>query len=373
MLADLVGRDDEQLVLDRAGAQQRLPVGGGRGVGEGGGDRDQLRALDGEHAVELREAHVVADRQARPACRRRAGTSTISLAGSGDRRLAVDAPADLDVEHVDLAVGARTSPRPSISRLVLRTAPSAPRSSTEPAKRSIPSSRGERARERHRGPVAVGDGSELLLICAERRPLLGQYDELGAARGGLPHEPVGGREVRARRRSRRSAGRPRRASFSFRPPYVRADWETIPAAPLSLRRPAAQRRDQQLGVHRADQLAQRIGAGLHDLQRALDVDLAGEPLEQRADLLLDERFERLAVAQRVVDGEPERLVVAAGAEARDRLDDLDVVGARSRPRPAKARRSPRGARARSPAPRSALRPAGARRAPRRRRWRASAR
>ena len=40
----------------------------------------------------------------------------------------------------------------------------------------------------------------------------------------------------------------------------------------------------------------------------------------------DERLERLAVAQRVVDGEAERLVVAAGAEARDRLDDLHVVG-----------------------------------------------
>ena len=51
-----------------------------------------------------------------------------------------------------------------------------------------------------------------------------------------------------------------------------------------------------------------------------------EPLEQHADLLLDERRERVAVAQRVVDREAERLVVAAGAEADDRLDDLDVVG-----------------------------------------------
>src|SRR5581483_9348950 len=40
---------------------------------------------------------------------------------------------------------------------------------------------------------------------------------------------------------------------------------------------------------------------------------------------LDERLERLAVTQRVVDGEPEDLLVAAGAEPRDRFDDFDVL------------------------------------------------
>ena len=59
---------------------------------------------------------------------------------------------------------------------------------------------------------------------------------------------------------------------------------------------AAQLGEQQLGVHRADQVAQRLGAGGDDLGRALDGDLAGEPVQQRADLGLDERLQRVAVA-----------------------------------------------------------------------------
>jgi hypothetical protein len=58
-----------------------------------------------------------------------------------------------------------------------------------------------------------------------------------------------------------------------------------------------------LGVQRADELAQRLGARRDDLRRPLDLDLAGEAVEQRADLLGDERLERLAVAQRVEDRE----------------------------------------------------------------------
>ena len=73
------------------------------------------------------------------------------------------------------------------------------------------------------------------------------------------------------------------------------------------------------------QVAQRLGARGDDPRRALDRHLAGEPVEQRAHLVLDQRLERLAVAQRVEDGEAERLVVAGGAEARDRLDDLHVL------------------------------------------------
>ena len=65
--------------------------------------------------------------------------------------------------------------------------------------------------------------------------------------------------------------------------------------------------------------------GGDDLRRAVGVDLAGQALEQHAHLLLDQRLERLAVAQRVVDREADRLVVAPGAEAADGLDDLHVV------------------------------------------------
>ena len=61
------------------------------------------------------------------------------------------------------------------------------------------------------------------------------------------------------------------------------------------------------------------------LERAVDVDLAGEPLEQHLHLLGHQGRQRFSEAQRVVDGEAERLLVAARAEARDRLDDLHVV------------------------------------------------
>ena len=79
-------------------------------------------------------------------------------------------------------------------------------------------------------------------------------------------------------------------------------------------------------MHRADELAQRLGARRDDLDRPLDRDLARQAVQQRPDLLGDERLERLAVAQRVVDREPERLVVAPRAEAGDRRDDALVVG-----------------------------------------------
>src|SRR3712207_8580401 len=51
-----------------------------------------------------------------------------------------------------------------------------------------------------------------------------------------------------------------------------------------------------------------------DLRRPVDVHLARQPVEQHAHLLLHQRRQRLAVAQRVVDREPERLVVAARSE-----------------------------------------------------------
>ena len=76
-------------------------------------------------------------------------------------------------------------------------------------------------------------------------------------------------------------------------------------------------------------LLERLGG--EDPEKVVDIiragrELAGQPVEQHPDLLLDERPERVAVAQRVVDREAERLVVAAGAEAHDRVDHGDVVG-----------------------------------------------
>jgi tetratricopeptide (TPR) repeat protein len=82
--------------------------------------------------------------------------------------------------------------------------------------------------------------------------------------------------------------------------------------------------DHQLGVHRRDQVLEGLGARFEHLDDPLGRNLAGEALHHHLDLLADEVFEGGLVAQGVVDGEADLLVVAAGAEAADRLDDLDV-------------------------------------------------
>src|SRR5262249_13391416 len=65
--ASLVGGQEIALVLDRARAAEHVPVGGARGEGEGGRDEENLRAGPNQAAVELREAKVVADREAEDA------------------------------------------------------------------------------------------------------------------------------------------------------------------------------------------------------------------------------------------------------------------------------------------------------------------
>ena len=83
----------------------------------------------------------------------------------------------------------------------------------------------------------------------------------------------------------------------------------------------------------------------------------------------DERSERALVAQGVVDGEADALVVAAGAEAADRLDDAHVRGRVAALR-GSARRARRAGRARPRARRSARAPRPRGSAPARRRARA---
>src|SRR5918992_991987 len=61
--AHLIRGDQERLVLDRACAQQDLPVIAAGGERERRWDGDRARPPDGEDPVELGEAQVVADRQ----------------------------------------------------------------------------------------------------------------------------------------------------------------------------------------------------------------------------------------------------------------------------------------------------------------------
>src|SRR5207302_7914702 len=70
---------------------------------ERGRHGEHARAADGENAVQLGEADVVADRQAEPDSAVQLGEDDL-IAGFVRVRLAVDAPAHLDVEEVDLAI-----------------------------------------------------------------------------------------------------------------------------------------------------------------------------------------------------------------------------------------------------------------------------
>ena len=99
----LRGREHERRVLDRAGAQQHVPVRLAGLLGEGRRAREEGRAGLGQRPVQRREAQVVADRQAEPAPGQ-VGDHGL-LARPVAARLAVAlAAGEIDVEHVDLVV-----------------------------------------------------------------------------------------------------------------------------------------------------------------------------------------------------------------------------------------------------------------------------
>ena len=103
MGTDLVGGDHERLVLDRSGAQQRLPVVARRRQRKRRRQHDHARAAHGEDPEQLGKAQVVTDRQAQlHAVGGYAGDDL--LARLLDLGLVVGAAVDLDVEHVHLAV-----------------------------------------------------------------------------------------------------------------------------------------------------------------------------------------------------------------------------------------------------------------------------
>ena len=142
--AELVRGDHEGLVLDRPGAQQHLPVVASGGQRERRGHGEQPRAADGEDPVELGEAQVVADAEPDldPG---RLGDDDL-VAGLLARRLAVADPADVDVEHVDLAVGGDVSPSGPSRQEVLKS-----RSRRRDARRCCRRAGGRRARAPSRG------------------------------------------------------------------------------------------------------------------------------------------------------------------------------------------------------------------------------
>ena len=195
--ADLVGGDHERLVLDRARPHERLPVVARRRQRERRRQRDHARPAHGEDPVELGEAQVVADRQ--PQLDAVGGLREHDLlARLLELGLAVGAPADLDVEHVHLAIhrpdlALRVDVHGGVGELL---AGPATRSRIEPATRSTPSSRAIARAHAIAGAVERLGRRAQLLLGAHRRPLLGQHDQLRAVGRRRAREAIGDGHVR---------------------------------------------------------------------------------------------------------------------------------------------------------------------------------
>ena len=191
VVADLVGGDDEALVLDRPRAHQHLPVIARGRQRERGGHRDQLGAAQGEDPVELGEAQVVADAHAQLQAVGELGHHDL-VAGILGGGLGVHGTVDLDVEQVDLAVDRLDLPvGPDVDAGVEALLGVLDVLEQRAGDQVDAELGGGAARPRDRRAVqGLGPGGHVLAR-AEHGPLLGQDDELGAARGGLADEPVG--------------------------------------------------------------------------------------------------------------------------------------------------------------------------------------
>ena len=196
--APLVRRGDEALVLDRAGAEQQLPVVLAGRERERGRHGDELGAVDGEAPVELGEAQVVADGQpdaASPRPRRRpsprraprprtrgrpARRPRRRRGGSCGRRRRSRRRESNDDARVRelLAPLARLGDRAADDR--------------EPCRRAQPASAATVS-----PPSSGSAAARIISVEPIRVPLLRQDDEVGAGRGRL-----------GRRAARRSRGCP---------------------------------------------------------------------------------------------------------------------------------------------------------------------
>ena len=188
---DLIGPDHEALGLDRAGAQQQLPVVPRGRQRERGGHDDHLRPAHGERLVELGEADVVTDAHPKPG-------AVGQLASRPPRRPAARARirrtrCRRPRRRTCAACGTRRAARRrarrarSCSRSSRR---SGMRSAIDPATSSMPSSRATvRAQVMQAAVEGLRPRGDLVLG-AEHAPLLREDDELGSsarrprARGG---------------------------------------------------------------------------------------------------------------------------------------------------------------------------------------------
>ncbi len=191
MVAGLVGRDHEALVLDRARPHEHLPVVARGGQRERRGDRQHVGAAQREDPVQLREAHVEADAHAERGAGLQPGDDDL-VTGVLGRRLRVERPVDLDVEQVDLAIHrlhrpVATDEDAGVGSLLATRDPLEDR----PRQQVDPELGGGGPRPADRGAVERLGAGVHLLPGAEDRPLLRQDDELRTERRRAANEPVG--------------------------------------------------------------------------------------------------------------------------------------------------------------------------------------
>ena len=195
MLADLVRGDHERLVLDRSRAQQRLPVVARRRERERGRQRERASAAHSEDPVELREAHVVANREAELQAIRGLRENDL-IAGVLQVRLAIRAPGDFDVEHVQLAIdgldlAVRIDVHARVRELLLAVDALDDRAGDELDAEFLR----RLARPADGWAVERLGGGAKLLIGTHRRPLLREYDHACAVAGCRPCQAVCDSEI----------------------------------------------------------------------------------------------------------------------------------------------------------------------------------
>src|SRR5205085_4062117 len=154
-------------------------------------DRDDLRAVERQDAVQLGEANVVTDRQAElPVLRLRDDSLAAWLLRL---RFAVDDAADLDVEQVDLAIDGGDLPAriEDDARVRPLLAPFAALDDRAADQRDS-----VRTRPLRHGSDRLAALERLRALVVEARvadpvPLLREHDDIGSRGGGLRDEPFG--------------------------------------------------------------------------------------------------------------------------------------------------------------------------------------
>lgn len=199
--AELVGGDHEALVLDRARPEQHLPVVAAGDRREGRGHGKYVGSEVEQRPEQLGESQVVTDGHSELGGTQGRGDHLI--AGCLGVRLAVLDPADIDVEHVDLAIARHVAAvrrdedrgvgrQPSVGRLLGEA--SGQQVDAVPA--------GPAAGGGHRLPVCVLGSFSDGITGDQQGPLLGQHHELGSVLDGGEHLTARGLDVEVAVRAR---------------------------------------------------------------------------------------------------------------------------------------------------------------------------